>query len=141
MVGKRILRVFIDTSVLFPGLLFPGPPRRLLYLARERKIALVVSGLVLSEVKGLLKAIAPSHLEELDTFLVEAKVEWVKHPSRTTIQKYAKFTGHEEDAPILAAAIQAKPDYFVTGDKGFKRKELKPLINIISCSGLLKVAF
>ncbi len=43
------MRVVADTNLVVSGLLWQGPPRRLLDLARERKITLCTSATLLAE--------------------------------------------------------------------------------------------
>ncbi len=63
----------------------------------------------------------PSKLPILQTFLLLYPPEVCPDPSTEEISRCAEII-HVEDAPILAAAIAAKVDYLVSGDKHFLDK-------------------
>ncbi|MGH9447869.1 MAG: putative toxin-antitoxin system toxin component, PIN family [Terriglobia bacterium] len=48
------MRVVADTNIVLSGLLWQGPPRRLLELARERKVSLCTSLMLLAELAEVL---------------------------------------------------------------------------------------
>src|SRR6185437_1499974 len=47
--GTAAMRIVADTNTVLSGLLWQGPPRRLLDLARERKVSLYTSVTLLAE--------------------------------------------------------------------------------------------
>lgn len=54
------------------------------------------------------------------------------------IEQARSFIRDPKDAPILAAAITARPDMFVTGDKDFHTPEVKKLIPVQTTSQALR---
>jgi putative PIN family toxin of toxin-antitoxin system len=47
--GVPVMRIVADTNTVLSGLLWQGPPRRLLDLARERALTLCTSSTLLAE--------------------------------------------------------------------------------------------
>ena len=140
--SKPELRVFLDTNVIFSGLYsFQGAPGTILKHFVEGHISVVVSQQVLEEVVRTIKEKMPEALPALKRFLVNAPPEVVADPSPEAQQRWAKEI-HTADAAILAAAIAAKPDYFITGDNHFFENRTiieKSGLNIITPAQFLKL--
>jgi predicted nucleic acid-binding protein len=60
---------------------------------------------------------APEKLGQLVLLLHESSTQVVDVPSAQTVQESVELTGYVADAHVLAAAIDAGVDYFVTLDK------------------------
>jgi len=113
------LRVFLDSNVIFSGLhSSEGPSGVILEHFINGKLTVVISQQVLEEVVRTIKEKVPDALLALKRLLTSVPVEIVKNPTPAEIAHWAEKI-HPEDAAILAAAIAAQPDYFITGDKGF----------------------
>ena len=96
---------------------------------------------MLEEVVRTVKEKMPEALPALKRFLVNAPPEVVADPSPEARQGWAKEI-HMADAAILAAAIAAKPDYFITGDNHFFENPAimeKSGLNIITPAQFLKL--
>jgi len=118
-VPKPEMRVFLDTNVIFSGLYSShGAPGAILRHFIEGRIHVVVSQQVLEEVIRTVKEKLPEALPVLKRLLINAPPEVGADPSPEAIQQWTEEL-HPADAAILAAAIAAKPDYFVTGDNHF----------------------
>lgn len=139
---KPELRVFLDTNVIFSGLYSSqGTPGAILKHFVEGHISVVVSQQVLEEVIRTMKEKLPEALPALKRFLVNAPPEVGADPSPEAIQRWTKEI-HPADAAILAAAIAAKPDYFVTGDNHFLENQTvmeKAGLNIVTPAQFLKL--
>jgi putative PIN family toxin of toxin-antitoxin system len=133
----KVLRVFVDTNVLYSGLFFEGAPRKLLLLAYQGKLTLLLSEYVLAELRRVIKRKTPSLLKDLELFLSKIEYESIRLPSKTMVERYSKFVSHKEDAPILASAILADADYVVSGDQHLNTKEIGKLVNLIECAKLV----
>lgn len=117
--SKPRLRVFLDANVIFSGLYSSrGAPGTILKYFVEGCITLVVSQQVLEEVIRTIKEKLPESLAALNRFLINAPPEVIANPSSDEIRRWAKNI-HTSDAVILAAALAAHPDYFITGDNHF----------------------
>lgn len=112
-------RVFLDSNVIFSGLYSPeGAPGAILELFVKGSISVVVSQRVLEEVLRTVKEKLPDSLPALRRLLVNTPPEVAADPELPDIKRWTKKL-HLGDATILAAAIAAHPDYFITGDRHF----------------------
>ena len=119
MASKPELRVFLDTNVIFSGLYSPdGAPGIILERFVKGSISVVVSQQVLEEVIRTVKEKLPGVLPVLRQLLVNTPPEVIADPKLPDIEPWRKKL-HLGDAAILAAAVTAQPDYFVTGDRHF----------------------
>ena len=112
-------RVFLDSNVVFSGLYSPeGATGIILEHFIKGSIRVVVSQQVLEEVVRTVRAKLPSALPGLRKLLVSIPPEVVADPELKVTERWMKKLPLG-DAAILAAAIGAQPDYFITGDKHF----------------------
>lgn len=119
MAPKRRPRVFLDSNVIFSGLYSPeGAPGIILEHFVKGSLRVFVSQQVLEEVVRTVRAKLPDALPALRRLLVSIPPEVVADPQREEVERWMKKLPLG-DAAILAAAIRARPDYFVTGDKHF----------------------
>jgi putative PIN family toxin of toxin-antitoxin system len=119
MTSRRKVRVFLDTNVIFSGLYSSrGAPAAILERFIEGRISVVISQQVLEELVRTIKEKLPEGLPALRKLLTGGPPEIQADPSSEQIEK---LTGKLQfaDAAILAAAINAKVDYFITGDSHF----------------------
>ena len=109
-------RVFLDSSVVFSAALSPtGASAALLMAALHGEIEVVVSSLVLEKVGRNLEKKRPDVLPDWD-LLLSGLAPTVLDPSSAAVHRAAAYT-ELKDAPLVAAAIAAKVDYFVSLDK------------------------
>jgi putative PIN family toxin of toxin-antitoxin system len=128
MQKKLELRVFLDSNVIFSGLYSSsGPAGQILDQMIEGRISVVISQQVVEETIRNIKIKIPAAIPTLKTLLENIRLEIIKDPAPGEIKKWSRAINFE-DAPIFAAAVNAKPDYFITGDQHFyKNKELSTL--------------
>jgi putative PIN family toxin of toxin-antitoxin system len=142
MVLRAKLRIFLDTNVIFSGFYSDrGVPAAILGHHIRGDIRMVVSQQVLDEVIQILKEKFPNGLPTLKRLLLNASPEIVSDPRPEQIRRWIKELS-VGDAAILAAAIQANPDYFVTGDKHFLKNPglaEKARLQIIPPSGMVRI--
>ncbi len=113
-----IARVFLDTSALFAGIWSPeGGARRLLELGEAGVVVLLVSTLVLQEIESVIRRKAPSALGALALILDRSGVAPAPDPTADALHRARAMIDYEGDAQVLAAAIAAQPDFFVTLDR------------------------
>lgn len=119
MVPEPKPRVFLDSNVIFSSLHSPqGAPGIILEHFIRGDISVVVSQQVLEEVVRIVKEKLPDALPALRRLLVSAPPEVTPDPTLKEIEPWAKKLPLA-DAAILAAAMTAQPNYFVTGDSHF----------------------
>ena len=113
------MRIVADTNTVLSGLLWQGAPRRLLDLARERKVTLCTSLVLLAELAEVMTR--DKFAERLRTAGVSAI---------DLVQDYARLTEtvtpdalpepvierDPDDDHVLACAVSAKAQLIVSGD-------------------------
>ncbi len=110
--------VFLDTSVLFAAVLSPsGGARKLFYLSATGLIRLVVSRDVLRECEEVVRRKSPGSLPWLARLLETGEVTVSPEPTPGQLRKAGKLVRYPPDARILAGAIRALPDWFITHDR------------------------
>lgn len=124
--GHRPLRLVLDTNVVIAGLLWSGPPRRLIEMAVEGgKVELFGSPMLIDE---LTRTLAYDRLAR--------RIDKMGANIPTLIEHYALLVslvvpasvprlvaGDADDDHVIAAAVAARAELIVTGD----RKHLLPL--------------
>lgn len=114
----RNLRVFVDTSVLFAAVLSAtGGARKLFLLAETGLIRLVVGPTVLKECDEVIRRKAPGTAPQLAQLLAAAQAETSAKASQRHKSTAQGLVSYAPDAKVLAEALQANPDWFVTHDK------------------------
>ena len=107
-------RVFLDTSVLISGLASPtGGSAAIRDLGEAEELRIVLSRQVLVEADRVLLRKFPQLIERYRLFIKSLSPELADDPSPDSVRA-AEAVIHPNDAPILAAAKQAKVDYLVT---------------------------
>lgn len=121
MDGQRLKsssRFFLDTSALFAGIWSAeGGARLLLRLGEAGQVRLLVSRKVLQELEEAFSRKAPDLLPKVALLLHHANLEITPDPSPETVRRVLEWLAHPGDAAILAAALEARPDFFVTLDR------------------------
>lgn len=124
------MRVAIDTNVLVSGMLGSPTCRRILSWFAEGKFILVISDVLLGELKFVLK-------RPFFQFLVDAKEKEELIESIESLAVFAKprlaiaLCRDPQDNKILECAIEAKADCIVSGDKDLLSLKAFP-IRIVS---------
>ncbi len=111
-------RIFLDTSVIFAAVLSPtGGARKLFLLGGAGLMRLVVGPTVLRECQGVTQRKNPTTLPDLAQLLSSGLVETSQAPTQKQISAAEEYVQYAPDAHVLAEAMLAKPDWFVTHDK------------------------
>jgi predicted nucleic acid-binding protein len=111
-------RIFLDTSVIFAGVLSStGGARKLFLLAEAGIIKLVVGPTVLKGCEEVIRRKTPDSLPVLARLLDAAPAETASAPTRRHIASARSYVRYSPDAQVLAEAIAANPDWFVTHDR------------------------
>ncbi|MDO8578568.1 MAG: putative toxin-antitoxin system toxin component, PIN family [Dehalococcoidales bacterium] len=135
-------RVFLDSNVIFSGLYSPeGAPGIILEHFLKGNIRVVVSQQVLEEVIRTINEKLPYSLPTLRRLLINTPPEVAADPQLPEIKFWTKIL-HLGDAAILAAAIAAHPNYFITGDRHFTENSdiiKKTGLTIVTPAQFLKV--
>ena len=112
--GSDRWRVFLDTSVLIAGLASPtGASAAIRDLGESEALRIVLSRQVLIEADRVLLRKFPHLIERYRLFIKSLSPELADDPSPDEVRA-AEAVIDPNDAPILAAAKQARVDYLVT---------------------------
>ena len=126
--GKKVVRVFLDSNVILSGLLSErGAPRILLdLLSLGLPFLMGATGRYnLIEIERNLKNKMPSLLFLYKAYLPKLNLKVIPLPRPEDIRDFSGQIA-EKDIPVLISAIRSKVDFMVTGDKQHfgKMKEL-----------------
>ncbi len=109
-------RIFLDSSVLIAGVAsFTGASRAILVLAELGLLKLVVCPYILKETDRNLAKKLPEALPYYRRLCNSLDWEVVSDPLPGDVRRWAGII-EAKDAPILAAAVEAKPARLVTLD-------------------------
>ncbi len=115
---RKNLKLFLDTSVLFSAVLSQtGGARKLFHLAEAGLSQLIVGPTVLRKADEVVRRKAPTSLPLLAQLLEAGQVETCSAPTPKQIESARNLVAYIPDARVLAEAIRAEPDWFVTHDK------------------------
>ena len=110
------MRLFLDANVIFSAAHNPqGNARALFRLAVTGGIALVASRYAMEEAARNIGLKFPESGPELESLL--ARLVLTPEPAAAVVSAAANSGLPEKDVPILAAAIAARADLLVTGDR------------------------
>ena len=126
--GKRVVRVFLDSNVILSGLLSEsGAPRILLDLLSLRLPFLTGSTgrYNLIEIERNLKKKMPNLLPLFKAYLHKLNLKFISLPRPKDLRDFSEQIA-EKDAPVLLSAIESKTDFLVTGDKQHFGKMKEP---------------
>lgn len=119
------MRIFLDSNVIISGIYSKaGPPGKILDLHTAGRIQIVVCKFVLEEVIRNIRVKRSKDIPALYAFLSNAPPSIAVDPGINEILLWAKYLS-QEDAIILAAAIRARVDCFITGDRHFHSAALQ----------------
>ena len=117
--GKKVVRVFLDSNVILSGLLSErGAPRILLDLLSLRLPLLIGSTgrYHLIEIERNLKKKMPSLLFLYKAYFPKLNLKVIPLPRPEGLRDFSgQIAG--KDIPVLISAIRSKADFLVTGDK------------------------
>jgi putative PIN family toxin of toxin-antitoxin system len=134
-------KVFLDTNILVSGIFFEGNESRILDLV---ELDLVTSEDVVDELRKVVKKklkylkerpfeIAISETEKAITDISIIPRSKYNHK----LKEAEALVTYKKDAPILAAVLYAKPDYFLTGDGHFFTDKIKSIVNVATAKEFL----
>lgn len=111
-------KVFLDTSVIFAAVLSEsGGARKLMQLGEAGMIQLLIGPNVLRECEEVVKRKCPDSLPRLAYLLESAGIEVTPEPGGKDIKAARSIVSYEPDIFVLAEAMGADPDWFITHDK------------------------
>ena len=142
MPKKKPPKVFLDANILFAAAYSSrGGSREIIRKGIVGELVTIVSSTVLEEAVRNLQRKAPTAVEAFMRFIGTLDPQIAEEPSKKEVGKVGQYV-NPEDAIVLAAAIKAEVDYFVTLDKKHflkdPRVEKKAKLKILSPRQFLK---
>lgn len=119
------LRLVLDTNVVVAGLLWNGPPRRLLQAAAEGEVDLYSSTVLLDELaKTLGHSKFTARIAAFETSIAALIAHYTALVSLVMPASVPRVVANDaDDDHVIAAAVAARAELIVTGD----RKHLLPI--------------
>ena len=117
--GKKIVRVFLDSNVILSGLLSDkGAPRSILDLLTLNLPFLVGSTgrYNLIEIDRNLKKKMPGIISVYKKYLPKLSLKIIPLPRQEEVRDFSDKIA-KKDVPVLVSAIRSKAEFLVTGDK------------------------
>jgi predicted nucleic acid-binding protein len=110
--------IFLDSSALVAGVLSEtGAAHILLMLGESEDILLTVSEMVIIESERALALKSPRNIPVLRNAIVSSNLTIVRDPSDKEVEANLYLINHQNDVPILLAAMKAKVDYLATHNR------------------------
>lgn len=134
-------RIFLDTNILISGIFFEGNEAKILDLV---EVDLVTAEDVIEE----LHKVVEKKLKYLTTRTLEIAIQEMKRAVSDIrvlkskdylhlIPKAERLITHKKDVRILAAALAAKPDFFLTGDAHFFTDDVGKVVQVMTAKEFL----
>lgn len=123
--GSQPLRLVLDTNIVVAGFLWNGPPRRLIELAIDGQGELYSSPVLLDELAHTLGySKFASKLESFGTSIAALVAQYTALVTLVAPASVPRIvTNDADDDHVIAAAVAARAELIVTGD----RKHLLPI--------------
>lgn len=113
------MRIVADTNTVLSGLLWRGPPRRLLELARERKVSLCTSLTLLAELAEVIARDKFAERVRAAGLSAAELVQDYEHLAEIVTPEPlpAPVSRDPDDDHVLACALAGKAELIISGDK------------------------
>jgi putative PIN family toxin of toxin-antitoxin system len=112
------MRVMLDTNILLSAGLFDKSKLSTLTVRISNEFKIVLSSQIVEELRMVTARKFPEKKKTLENFLRRLNFDMAFTPNEIDPDIYPKISD-KKDYPILASAIIAEVDVFVTGDKDF----------------------
>jgi uncharacterized protein len=132
-------KVVLDTNIYISAILFGGKPDVIRKLSRERKIEVLISEEIISEIVGVLEQKFGWERSDLDQIVEEIR----ELNTLIVTSRYISLIKNDEtDNRIIECAIEGNAQYIISGDK----RHLLPLkeyreIKILTPDEFLKLIY
>ena len=136
-----MLRAVVDTNTVVSGLLYLGRERALLEAARDGRIALCTSSLLLAELADVLaRAKFAARIAAAEMSVARLVRRYARLATRVVPAKISRSVpGDPDDDAVLACALAAAADLIVTGDKRLRNLKSWQRIPIVSAVEALEI--
>jgi len=133
------IKVFVDTNIIITGIFFSGYEVLLINLSG---IKLFTADVCIEEARKVVERSSFEEyvsiaLEKLENTFVVLNAEKEGDYSEFLPQAKLLIPNKPNDQKVLAAALYLNPDYFVSRDGDFDKKNIKQLLNIKTAEEIL----
>ena len=115
--GKKELKVVLDTNVLVSALLFKDELSKLLFPLKQKKFILLFSEETLNEFIKVLHYPKFSLTEDEIEYLLQFEILPYSKIVEVTFKFDKEICPNKDDQKFLELAVSAKANYIITGDK------------------------
>jgi len=132
----------MDSNVLVSGIVFHGNEHRILRLAEDGVIRLVLSDLILFETRRAIRVKFRGLDGLLDLFLSRLQYELISEDSiMERLERCRGILRDGKDAHVLASVLLENPDYVITGDRVLREDLNRYLgaVRAVTSSGFLEM--
>ena len=137
--GKRKLKVVLDTNVLISALLFQGELSKLLLPLKKGAYILLFSEGTLSELIKVLHYPKFALTEEEIDYIFQFEILPYSKMIKITFKIDEKICKDRDDQKFLELAISGKADYLVSGDTDLLELKEFETIKILSSAEFLEI--
>ncbi|KUK89533.1 MAG: PilT protein domain protein [Thermotogales bacterium 46_20] len=113
------MRIMVDSNTLISGIVFEGIERDLLRRIWQNEHTIVIAEYTLMEVDRVIGNKFPGSSRALENLLSILNAEIFPLPSAEDVKRHRDKIRDKHDISVIATAMAAKPNLFVTGDKNF----------------------
>jgi len=136
-----VLRAVADTNTAISGLLYLGRERALLEAARDGRITLCTSSVLLAELADVLtRAKFAARIAAAEMSVARLVRRYARLATRVVPANISRgVPGDPDDDAVLACALAAAADLIVTGDKRLRNLKSWQRIPIVSAAEALEI--
>jgi uncharacterized protein len=132
-------RIMLDTNILISCIVFSGIERKLVNTCYSRGYTIVLSEYIIREAEAVLKRKFPGKEMLLHILLKKLEVEVTHMPTPSAVEKAKELIRDPKDAAILASAVNAGPEIFISGDLDFHTNEVRSVVNVMTTRDALNL--
>lgn len=132
----------MDSNVLVSGIVFHGNEHRVLRLAEDGVVRLVLSDIILFETRRAIRVKFRGLDGLLDLFLSRLPYELISEDSiMERLERCRGILRDGKDAHVLASVLLENPDYVITGDRVLREDLNRYLgeVRAVASSGFLEM--
>ncbi|MDF9408246.1 MAG: hypothetical protein A4E52_00132 [Pelotomaculum sp. PtaB.Bin013] len=132
------MRIMVDTNIIISAIRNPnGTPFAAYAKAAQPPYKIVLCDQIVDEVRKVFNRKFPDSVPLIERFFTWALFEVVSTPSQEEVNEKENMIRDVNDRPILRAALMAKVDVLITGDKDFLESGIK-IPKIVTAADFIK---
>ncbi len=114
------MRIMVDTNIIISAIRNPnGTPFAAYAKASQSPYKIILCDQIVDEVRRVFNRKFPDSIPLIERFFTWALFEVVSTPGQEEVDEKENMIRDVNDRPILRAALKAKVDVLITGDRDF----------------------